>query len=125
MKTNLKLIAFLAAFAGLAAWAAPSAAAETKDGKATFTELKCNNCHAVSTQGIAVVEEEGAEEDEESEPSDLSGIGAKHDAKWVKDWLNKKVEKDGKTHRKKFAGTPAQLNALADWLAGLKEPAKK
>ena len=95
-------------------------AAGAADGKAVFTELKCNSCHSVDSQGIKAVEEEPEEGEEPVKPTDLSDAGGKHDAKWIKDWLMKKVDVDGKKHRKKFAGTPAQLDAVATWLASLK-----
>jgi len=107
-----------------------ASAAEAKaDPKTLFTTLKCNSCHAISAQGVAVVEDEAESEEEEDEdsakPRDLSDAGVKRDAKWLKDWLLKKVDVQGKKHRKKFEGTPAQLDALATWLAGLKDAPKK
>lgn len=109
--------------------AAPASAAEAKaDGKALFTQYKCNSCHSVTSQGIAVVEEEGeeAEGDEEAtKPSDLSDVGSKHDAAWLKDWLMKKVDLDGKKHRKKVEFKGSDLNTLTTWLATLKEAPKK
>ena len=104
-------------------------AARAADGKAVFTQLKCNSCHAISSQGIKVVEEEGEEAEEEgddaaSKPKDLSDVGTHRTAAWIKDWLMKKVDLDGKKHRKKFEGKPADLEALATWLATLKEAKK-
>ena len=107
-----------------------ASAARAADGKAVFTQLKCNSCHAIASQGIKVVEEEDAEAEAEDEgedvqkPSDLSDVGSKRTAAWIKDWLTKKVDVDGKKHRKKFDGKPAELEALATWLASLKEPKK-
>lgn len=105
--------------------AATAASAAPPDAKTTFTTMKCNNCHSVQSAGIEAVPDPEAEGDEEApKPKDLSDVGSKHDAKWIKDWLSKKAEKDGKTHRKKFTGTGAEMEALATWLAGMKTPAK-
>lgn len=117
-------LTFLTAILALA-WASSAAAA---DGKALYTQYKCNSCHAVSAQGIAVVEEEGeeAEEGEEVErPSDLSDIGTKREASWLKDWLLKKVDIDGKKHRKKYEFKGSDLDTLTKWLATLKDAPKK
>ena len=106
------------------------AAGPAKDGKSLFTSFKCNLCHSVESQGIAVVEEEGEEaeaEDDEGarKPPDLSNVGSERDAKWLKDWLMKKVEVEGRTHRKKLTAEPSELNVLTAWMATLKTPPKK
>ena len=111
----------LMAVAGFAAvgllGASPASAA---DGKELFTQHKCNMCHTVDSQGIAQSKEEGEDADE-SKPVDLSNVGSERDVKWLKDWLNKKAQIDGKTHRKTFKGAPADLDTLATWLATLKK----
>jgi hypothetical protein len=109
---------------------ATRAAGPAKDGKALFTSFKGNLCHAVESQGIAVVEEEGEEPEAEPDdgarkPPDLSNVGSERDAKWLKDWLMKKVEVEGRTHRKKLTAEPSELNVLTAWLATLKTPPKK
>jgi hypothetical protein len=122
--------AFLLA-AALLTSVAPAAAGDAKaDPKTLFTQLKCNTCHAIASQAVAVVEEEEEaveEDEEEAEPPDLSGVGLEHQQSWLKDWLLKKVEKDdGKKHRKKFEGKPGELDVLTAWLATLKDaPPKK
>lgn len=123
------LTAGVALFVLIILLAAPAHAGEAKDPKALFVSLKCNGCHAVAKQAIAVVEEEGEEAEDDSdeaapEPPDLSGVGLEHEASWIKDWLLKKVDVDGKKHRKKFEGKPGELDVLANWLASLKDPIK-
>ena len=126
MKLSITLLA--AGTLGWAALATPAGAAAEKDPKALFIQNKCNSCHAIKSQGVTVVEEEGAEAEPEDEdapkPPDLSDIGSKHAAAWIKDWVLKKVDVEGKKHRKKFEGKPAELDAIATWLASLKAPAK-
>jgi hypothetical protein len=125
--TMKRMITYMAVAGALTLGSASAAGAA--DGKAVFTQLKCNSCHAIASQGIKVVEEEAeAEPEEEGEdvqkPSDLSDVGSKRTAAWIKDWLTKKVDLEGKKHRKKFDGKPAELEALATWLASLKEATK-
>ena len=105
--------------------------AEAADGKAIFLENKCNDCHAIAAEGIALAESDdsgaaddpfGAEEgeDEEEDSPDLSGAGKEHDSAWIADYLKKKVKLDGKKHRKRFKGSNDELKTLSDYLAGLK-----
>ena len=92
------------------------------DGKALFTDKKCNKCHTIESQGIAVLPKANAdeEEDEGSEPNDLSQVGSDHDVAQIKQWLQRTLEKDGKKHKKKFVGSDEELDAIAQWLVSLK-----
>lgn len=108
----------LAVLAALSLGASPATASDA-DGKAIFLQNKCNTCHTVESQAIAQLAAD--EEDDAEKPKDLSNVGATRKADWIKDWLTKKVEVDGKTHRKRFGGPPAELDVLATWLAGLKK----
>lgn len=124
MTTNRTSLVSLAAVAAVMLFAASAAqAADAKpDGKALFTTLKCNSCHSVTAQGIDVAKsDEGEDGEEAAKPNDLSDVGARRDAKWIADFLTKKTNLDGKPHRKKFAGTPAELDAVSGWLASLKK----
>ena len=85
------------------------------DGKKTFVDLKCTSCHSVKAQGI-----EGKATDPSDKIVDLSKVGAERNADWIKKYLNKEVDIKGKKHKKAFKGSPAELNDLATWLAGLK-----
>lgn len=90
--------------------------AQAADGKQVFLDSKCATCHSVKSQKIdATKKEEG-----ENKIVDLSDTGAKHDAAWMKKWLNKEVEKDGKKHKKKWQGSDADLDTLVNWLMTLK-----
>lgn len=130
MKTRSR---WMTALAGIAAFGftvpgAVAAGAAEEDGKAIFLRSKCNTCHTVESQAIARLQPEGeweGEEEEESDlPKDLSDVGSTREPGWIKRWLTKEVEVNGKTHRKRFGGSPAQLDVVASWLASLKQPAK-
>ncbi|MGD8862690.1 MAG: c-type cytochrome [Myxococcales bacterium] len=100
-----------AAILAVAALTAPglggSAQADDKpDGKKVFEEGKCKKCH--SAPGV------------KGGKHDLAGVGKKHDAKWMKAYLQKKEEMDGKKHKLKFKGSGAELDAVVKWLASLK-----
>lgn len=100
-----------------------SATAEEPAGKAIFVASKCQSCHSVKAASIATEGEQTAPEPGEKAPPDLSEVGAKHKAEFLKGFLTKKEMLNGKKHMKKFAGTEEDLTKLTDWLLTLK-PAK-
>ncbi len=102
--------------AGGVAFAAPQpspgeAMSSSPDGKEIFLNQKCNLCHSVSTAGIEATIKSAA-----MRGPDLVNVGDRHDAQWMKDWLHKKVEMNGKKHRKLFTGSDEELDTLIDWL---------
>jgi mono/diheme cytochrome c family protein len=132
---GLQPLAWLASLLSLLFLAALAPDAEAADGKQLYIDSGCAKCHSVLAEGIEVAAEEEEEEDdpfggdegeEEEEPGDLSGLGAswEHDgAKGLEDWLMKKLEVDGKKHKKRFKGSKTDLKDLAAWLMGLTKPA--
>ena len=60
------------------------------------------------------------EYEEEVEAPDLSNVGTTHDAKWISQYLRKKIAKDGKKHKKRFKGSQEERKILAIWLESLK-----
>lgn len=82
-------------------------------GQKVFMEYRCNTCHAVASAEI-----EATEEDEEKQGPDLSTT-EKRTAEWVKKYLNKEEAIDGRKHKKRWRGEDAELDALAEWVAGL------
>jgi cytochrome c2 len=113
------------------------AAGETGDapeGKRVFLDHKCNICHTVKAEGIALKEVAGTagEEAEETEPAeegapqppDLSSVGKRHDAAFLHKFLRKKEKIDGRLHRRRFQGTEKERQALVDWLVTLKVESK-
>jgi mono/diheme cytochrome c family protein len=95
--------------------AAPLLAADEAPGGARdlFLKHKCNECHTISTQNVAL----GGKP--EAKPEDLSTIGAKRSGAWIKNFLLKKEAIEGRKHKKKFTGTPAELAQIADWLGAM------
>ncbi len=86
------------------------------DGKTLFKDAKCDKCHSIESQGI-----ERTSTPPGKLPPDLSGVGLKHNADWIKSWLLKEEELNGKKHLKKYTGSEADLTTLAKWLASLKK----
>ena len=87
--------------------------ANMPDGKSLFVANSCNTCHSVTAQGV--------QKTGQSTAPDLSGVGLKHNADWITQYLNKTVEMNGKKHMKKWKGTPADLTTVATWLAAQKK----
>lgn len=112
--------------AAIAALALPAAAhAADPPGKTVFLAQKCDQCHSVQSEGIAVSRESGGDEEVTLRVIDLSGAGLDGDAAFLKAYLLKdQAGADGKKHPKKFKGTDPDLAALAGWLAERKTPAK-
>jgi len=85
------------------------------DGKSLFKENKCDKCHSVTSQGI-----DRCSTPPGKLPPDLSGVGLKHNADWIKGWLMKEEELNGKKHLKKWAGSEGDLVVVSKWLAAQK-----
>jgi Cytochrome c. len=98
-----------------------------QSGKDVFLKYKCNKCHAIKSQDIEpIVKKEKEEEEEEEEKeekgkkkiTDLSGVGLKRDANWIKAFLLKKERtEEGKKHKPKWKGTDDELKIVSEWLA--------
>lgn len=98
--------------AALAVGVATRAWAEDKRSE-MFGAQKCDICHSLKSAGIQ------AKAPKPKGP-DLSGIGAKHEAEWIRGYLRQEVTLGDKKHPAPFKGTDAELKAFADWLAGQK-----
>ncbi len=90
------------------------AAAQAPDGKALFVDGKCNMCHSIDSQGIEKKLKSG-------KGHDLSTVGSDRDPAWLRKWLKKEIELEGKKHEKAFKGTDAELDTLINWLGTLKK----
>lgn len=103
-------------------------AADEPAGHQAFLKAKCNSCHTLKAAKIEKKKVEAADEEEaaatksstKKEPPDLSGAGIKRDAAWIEGWLARTELIDGKKHKKKFTGTPAEMKTIAAWLATMK-----
>ncbi|MBI3114649.1 MAG: c-type cytochrome [Candidatus Harrisonbacteria bacterium] len=96
-------------------------------GKDVFLKYKCDNCHAVSSAGIAAKNKKvGA--------PDLIDATVRHDPAWIPRFIRKEEgaghvhcdkvpkERDGKQHMFRFAGTKEEEAALMEWLKLQKTP---
>lgn len=114
-----------------------------ENGRKIFIEKRCYTCHTINAEADAIQKEKEAfakskgvelkEEDEEKEEGiapDLSDVGTKVDADFLKAFLKdpKKYFKDTpvcqsnakKKYRKRFKGTPEEFDVLVVYLSGLK-----
>lgn len=85
-------------------------------GKDLFLAQHCNTCHSIDSQDVT-----RKTKSEKMKGPDLSNIGNEKKAEWIKGWLQKKEEIDGKHHKGRFNGTDEQLDELIDWLGTLKK----
>jgi hypothetical protein len=102
------LLALVAVTTLIAARSSPQGGADL------FKQYKCNACHSVQAQGIV---RNGTST---TTTRDLSQIGLRHDVAWLRGWLLKTTELDGRKHMKKFSGPDADLKTLTTWLSTLK-----
>jgi cytochrome c2 len=113
MKRILAMMA-LAVIAGATIGAANiSNLADNSDGKSIFKDNKCDKCHTIESQGL---ERNGAP-GPGKQPPDLSGVGLRHNADWIKGWLLKTEEQNGKKHLKKWTGSDDDLATITKWLS--------
>lgn len=92
---------------------APAAppAPETTSGQQIFIAQKCNTCHSVSSAGITAKVKSG-----KTFGGDLTGIGERRSRQSAENVALQKEQVEGKKHLGKFTGSPAELEALLDWL---------
>ncbi len=90
--------------------------ADCADGKAIFTESKCDMCHSVKAAGI-----EAKVKSEKMQGPDLTGVGSRHEADWIVKYVNKEVQLNDKDHKGAFKGSDEDLQSLIAWLEGLAE----
>jgi hypothetical protein len=93
----------------------PAIAAGDAPGQGIFIAQKCNMCHSIDALGI-----EATTKSEKMKASDLSKIGAAHDAAFLAKYLQKEEQVGGEAHKASWKGSDAELAQLTDWLASLK-----
>lgn len=97
-------------------------------GPGIFKEYGCNKCHSVKADGMVIVESEPEEDEDEDdddddvESPDLSATGLNRDGKWIVKYLRKKIDIEGRKHKKRFKGDKKEFKILRDWLLTLKTP---
>jgi len=103
----------LALFGFVLFFAMPVSADETA-GKKIFLDNKCNTCHSIESQEIKKTLAT-------SKAPDLSNVGAERKGDWIIEFLQKKVDLNGKKHMKAWTGKEEDLKTLAVWLETLKK----
>lgn len=86
---------------------------EGLNGKEIFEAKKCNQCHAVESEGI--------EAKIKNKYPDLSKLSDNHDAETLKKYLLKEEKINNKNHLMKFNGSDEELDAVVNWIVGLHE----
>lgn len=81
------------------------------DGKQIFLDKKCDLCHAVTSAQI-----EAKTKLESMLGPDLAGVGSRHEAEWIGEYMNQDVQLNDVQHVTKFKGSAEELAALVDWL---------
>jgi|SRR5665213_6306 len=105
--------------AAIALMGARSFSSNAETGISIFKANKCMKCHSIESQGIKRTSEPpvGAK----FPPPDLSGVGLKHTADWMAQWVTKQITMHDKKHMYKFKGSDDELKTLTTWLATLKK----
>ena len=89
--------------------------------KDIFVKQKCNKCHEWKAQGVEKLppDPDAPAPDPKFKPdvSKLSDKVTGDKKEYLTKWLNKEVQRDGKDHKKRFAGTPEELETLVSALA--------
>ena len=107
ISTLSTMLAGLALLASTPALGGHAAAA----GQELFVAQKCTICHSVDSAGI--------EQTSKMKGSDLSGVADRRDRAWLKGYLLKEIELDGKAHKKAIKLEDAELEQLLDFLMTL------
>ena len=76
-------------------------------GKKVYSEMKCPMCHKIEGVGGKIGPE-------------LSGVGSRKDAEWIKGFLKDPKSVSPDTKQPPFKGTDEQLGALVAYLMSLK-----
>lgn len=82
-------------------------ASQIETGEKVYKEMKCSMCHKLDGSGGKMGPE-------------LSGVGARKDADWIKAFLKDPKSVIPNTKQPPFKGTDEQLEALVTYLMSLK-----
>jgi hypothetical protein len=115
MTTHSIRCAALALVAAPLLFAAPSAAQE--EAQTLFVDTyKCNMCHSVESAGVEA-------KSEKTFSGDLGGFTT-DDPEALARYLRKEEPRDGEDHKKTYAGSDEELQAILDWLSSLEPVAE-
>ncbi len=114
-KTSRGFLCGLVALALASALVGPTrvAADDLADGRALFTDQKCNICHSVPEVDVVAMAKS-----KKMRGPDLPAES--HEPDWIVRFLKREVQLNGKDHKKEFKGTEEELRAIAAWLVELK-----
>ncbi|MFQ5509250.1 MAG: hypothetical protein ACE5FN_07930 [Leptospirillia bacterium] len=87
-------------------------------GMEHFEKYGCISCHNISAYGIGEPTTTG----EAWGPPDLSDVGKRRDVAFLKGFLKKKVDIDGRKHMMLFSGSNEELTELTSWLVTHTKP---
>lgn len=102
-------------FAG-AVWSSETA----EEGKKIFLANKCNMCHSLEAEKIEKTTGGFQKSKEKNVPPDLSNVGSRRSADWMKLYLMKKEKNQNVLHVRLYKGSETDLDTLTKWLATLK-----
>jgi len=111
MKNTFFYLLFVSVIVALFAFAFSFSQSQELDGKQIFLDSKCEKCHSVESLQIVSTGKK---------PVDLSNSGALGTVELLKNYMLKQAKINDKDHKVKFKGTDEELNALVNWLSGLK-----
>lgn len=107
MKAGLLALAALAVVVLAAAAEPPDQAALVAHGQRLFSSQGCYGCHLVGRFGTAI-------------GPDLSHVGGRYPEEYLRRWLLDPAKVRPAAHMPKLELEPAEVGALAAWLATLK-----
>lgn len=84
-------------------------------GQQEFLAAKCNLCHGVEAAGI-----EAKTKSEKMAGGDLSDVASQMEMEAAIRYVKREEQRDGQDHKKEWKGTDEELQAIMDWLYGLK-----
>ncbi len=105
MRRSLVLVPLLLACAVAAE--PPDRAGLVDRGREVFTARGCPSCHTMGAAGTPIAE-------------DLSHVGRKYDQAYLRRWLRNPAAQKPKAHMPKLDVPPADVDALAAYLASLR-----
>lgn len=110
-RVRIGMSVVLLSFTGLSVVAV--SATEEAEGEVLFLKYKCTACHSVEVASVNA--------DQKDKGPDLSAASSEIETpEWAKEYLLRKIEKDGKKHRKPYKGSEEDLETIIEWLMGLK-----
>lgn len=115
-KLTASILSLIVVFAITLSFTNTAQGEEGLDGKEVYEAKKCQQCHAVESEGI--------EAKIPNKYPDLSTMTGDYDADLLKAYLLKEEKINNKNHLMKFNGSDEELDAVVNWLIHLNESAE-